>query len=334
MTDDPKKPIRRRARRQGRIAYDVAQILGNKATPPPPHGPEIDFYFVDDSVRTNCQRDGMKDGRKLIAMGGVGVGAEEVGPLTREIDALCKSAGFPKRAAFKWSPQRDARSRWMHESLRDGDRTKFYEDLFKLMVKAEASVLVMIEDEKSKPIRPGLTHQQSVVRMLLERISLESASEDSEAFVIADRSKSKATEEEAFLADCLDAIESDDFFVKYERIAHPVVSAPFAISRLLQVADVVTSCVNAYVSGGGYAAQIFPLIKPMLRTSDGVIGGVGVKIHADFRYRNLYHHLLGDSHYTEKGTKTTLPDIAFPYWQDGDSYSLKLKMPDGETISL
>ncbi len=272
----------------------------------------------------------MKDGRKLVAIGGIGLGAEEVGPLIRRIELLCEKTGFPKKEPFKWSPDRNRH--WMHENLKDEARTTFYRELMELVVEADGTALVMMEDDQSKPILRGLSHEESVVQMFLERVSGLCRSEGSQAYVIADRSKSKAEDDEKFLAACLEAIESKDSYVLPEKIAHPVVSAPFRLSRMLQVADVITSCTAALVGGSNFAAEIFPFIRPMFaRNQHGMIGGTGIKIHPGYRYVNLYHWLFEDSHYYRLGSGQPLPMSERPYDTGADSYSIKLTL-NGEEL--
>jgi hypothetical protein len=67
-------------------------------------------------------------------------------------------------------------------------------------------------------------------------------------------------------------------------------------SRLMQLADLITSCTLSYV--GGQVEHHTTLFKekvaPQLRSMGGRIWGYGLKIQPDFRYGNLYHWLLGD----------------------------------------
>jgi hypothetical protein len=62
--------------------------------------------------------------------------------------------------------------------------------------------------------------------------------------------------------------------------------------RLLQTADLITSFTLAMVSGEDrHSAPIFGLIKFLLMSEMGRIGGVGLKIHPDYVYANLYRWL-------------------------------------------
>ena len=81
--------------------------------------------------------------------------------------------------------------------------------------------------------------------------------------------------------------------------------------RLLQVADLVTSCTTAHVAGRDRYSEplfdqwVFPLLH---RGHAGRVGGYGLKLHPDFRYANLYHWLLGDQQFGRNGAFVTLPD--------------------------
>jgi hypothetical protein len=95
--------------------------------------------------------------------------------------------------------------------------------------------------------------------------------------------------------------------VQFDRIAINLLCTQSRFNRLLQCADVVTSCVTAYVAGENvWSPRIFSAIKPLLHSSGGRIGGCGIKFH-DTRHRNLYHWLLGDSTYYAGGTNYPLP---------------------------
>lgn len=93
-----------------------------------------------------------------------------------------------------------------------------------------------------------------------------------------------------------------------------VLSTPSKLVRLLQLADLITSCTVSYVSGEArYAPETFVHVKPLLCTQWGHIGGIGLKIHPDFLYMNLYHWLLGDAFVWKGSKKFDLPIRADPY---------------------
>jgi hypothetical protein len=51
----------------------------------------------------------------------------------------------------------------------------------------------------------------------------------------------------------------------------------------------------------------------LLRTELGRCGGVGMKIHPDFRYANLYHWLLGDEFFARYMSAVPLPLMGRKY---------------------
>jgi hypothetical protein len=96
-------------------------------------------------------------------------------------------------------------------------------------------------------------------------------------------------------------------YVRFDRIAINLLCTQSRFVRVLQCADVITSCVTAYVAGEHvWSPRVFAAIKPLLHSKDGRIGGYGLKFHYTL-HRNLYHWLLGDSTYYAHGTTYSLP---------------------------
>jgi hypothetical protein len=116
--------------------------------------------------------------------------------------------------------------------------------------------------------------------------------------------------------DCLETLQAGTNYVLPDRIAINVVSTPSKLVRLLQLADVVTSCTTAMVSGeNNFAPLIFPEVRKLMVSSLGRVGGYGLKIHPDVRYRNLYHWLVGDTHFVRgwMGGPMPMPLSSYPY---------------------
>ena len=83
-----------------------------------------------------------------------------------------------------------------------------------------------------------------------------------------------------------------------------VVTIHFKRLRLLQVADLVVSSSTALVAGNTVYSLV-PHITPILRkNARGCVGGVGMKLHPDHCYVNLYHWLWGDAVYVRLGRRT------------------------------
>jgi hypothetical protein len=113
--------------------------------------------------------------------------------------------------------------------------------------------------------------------------------------------------ENDFLAAGLEMWRKGTRYVQFDRIAINLLCTQSRFVRLLQCADVVTSCVTAYVSGEHvWSPRVFAAIKPLLYSKDGRIGGYGLKFHCT-RHRDLYHWLLGDSTYFAHGLTYDLP---------------------------
>jgi hypothetical protein len=119
------------------------------------------------------------------------------------------------------------------------------------------------------------------------------------------------------LQSCQEVLQSGTAHVKPQRIALNVFSTPSSLVRLLQVADVVTSCTVACVGGENrFAPPIFAVLRPMFRSLRGRVGGVGLKIHPDLKYLNLYHWLLGDTLFLKDGFGEPLPNPHHWYASD------------------
>ena len=137
--------------------------------------------------------------------------------------------------------------------------------------------------------------------------------------LIADRPGGGRKQESAFLRRFLDLIEEGTRFVKPERIALSALVADSKHIRLLQAADLVTSTVLAFVGGERkFSQEPFDAIRPLMFSEYGRIGGVGLKLHPDGRYRNLYHWLLGDDTWVRKQSGLPLSLRGYSYFESPD----------------
>jgi hypothetical protein len=205
----------------------------------------------------------------------------------------------------------------MYDGLTADARTQFFNRLIGALRARGVTATVVIEDTKRSRAITGTTPEMDVVRMLLERISNQCT--QSEAFIVVDRPSGGRVDEDRFLRGCLETINASAGYVQSDRIAHSVVSTPSHLSRLLQAADVVTSCTLATVAGEHrFAPPVFEAIKPLFVTgSSDQRGGFGVKLHPDFRYVNLYHWVLGDEVVAKFRNTVALPLPNRPYARDG-----------------
>jgi hypothetical protein len=260
----------------------------------------MDLFIADDARQRTPTREGMGS---LVAAGGLYfTGNGWVGATERAIDAMCTEAGFPPGEEFKWSPSRGS---WMHRNLVGPERAAFFAKVLAAPRRAEARAIVVIEDTKYKRATSAKTPEDDVTRLLLERVETEMSRADVDGLVIADRPGGGGRDENKFLGRCLEMLRAGTDYVKHKHIALNVVSAPSEMIRVLQLADLVTSCTLAYVAGEDqYAPTTFPHVRALM---GGSVGGASVKIHPDIKYVNLYHWLFGDTHYYRGNVGHPLP---------------------------
>ncbi len=274
------------------------------------------FCFADDARQRTPSRDGMGP---LVATGGLIVEDRAVGPLERALDALCRDYRFPPGQEFKWSPRRD---QWMYGNLVEARRAEFFTGVLQATAAHGAQAVVVIEDaNQGRAIDDSPSAEVDVTRMLLERVENRFRAGRSEGVIIVDRPGGDRAAEDRFLTGCLETLQSGTRYVKPERIALNVLSTPSHLVRLVQAADLVTSCTLAAVAGEPrYSPPIFTAISPMFPSELGRIGGVGVKIHPDYVYANLYHWVLGDAHLVRYNTGVPLPLSTRPYASGPDCW--------------
>jgi hypothetical protein len=288
------------------------------------------FVFADDAKQERPSRDRMGP---LVAAGAILVNGDRIKGLETAIETLCKKTGFPVddpiRSEFKWSPGREL---WIRNNLAVTDREQFFLSVIERLADAEVKVIVAIDDQhcsvanSSEDGSTHLTHEQDATYLLFERINRALRDLEEDAIVINDRPSAPENE---FLAAALEMWRRGTRYVRFDRIAINLLCTQSRFVRLLQCADLVTSCVTAYVSGENvWSPRIFSAIKPLLHSKDGRIGGCGIKFHTT-RHRNLYHWLLGDSNYHASGTIYPLPfdgsyDHAKP--QEMESWRIYLEL--------
>src|SRR5438552_13160308 len=86
------------------------------------------------------------------------------------------------------------------------------------------------------------------------------------------------------------------------------------VRQVVQLADLITSCTLSFVSGENrFAPTTFQYVRPLLRSEANRIGGIGVKIHPESKYANLYHRLFGDQSYILHNVTYPLPLPGHPF---------------------
>lgn len=271
----------------------------------------MEFFFADDARQDKPTRPGMGP---LIAIGGIHVPDLEVRKLERELDEMCNNYGFPPNNEFKWSPGREL---WMRDNLICQERTNFFARVLGSCKEHGIKAIVIIEDTNYRPAIRSLSHEKSVASMFLERVDIRMQSTGKDGIIIVDRPSGDRGNEDKFLSDCLETIQTGTDYIKPERIAINVLSTPSKLVRLVQVADLITSCTLATVAGEErFAPQTFEFVKELLCSDSYRMGGVGLKIHPDYKYANLYHWLLGDDCFKKGKYGITLPTKGHCYHSD------------------
>jgi hypothetical protein len=269
------------------------------------------LIFADDAKQANPSRPGMGP---IVATGGLIIPTDNSGWLETAINQACADAGFPDGEKFKWSPGRET---WMRTNLIEDDRRDFFLRVLGLSREAGARAFVVIEDGASNPAIDGQTAEFDTVILFIERVENYLATRNSNGVVITDRPGGDRAAEDLFLTDCLEVILEGTPYVAVEHIPINVLSTASSLVRLLQLADLVTSCTTAYVAGEDrYAPAVFPAILDIAHRDYDCVGGRGVKIHPDGRYRNLYHWLLGDAEFIRYQSAVPLPWAGYPYADD------------------
>jgi hypothetical protein len=246
---------------------------------------------------------------KLVAVGGLHV-PSKVRPLERDLDKLCAETGFPPGEEFKWSPER---KQWMRH-LVGTERTDFFLEALSLARRSGASAIVTVVEAGAQPANQGVkTAHEDAVTLFLERAHNQ-VSSGGEAIVILDQPGGRRKDETTVLRTLIRRMNTGTTYTSLDHLAL-VVATDSSLVRLVQLADVTVGCTLAYVAGERkWSAAVFEGgIKPILRSAGGRIGGVGLKIHPDGRYANLYHWLLGDTTFVKNRSSRPLPLSDHPY---------------------
>lgn len=262
----------------------------------------MDLFAIDDSGQAKPSRDGMGP---LVAVGGLRIPGHQLRDLEIAIDDLCERTGFPPGEEFKWSP---GKNDWMKESLVKGDRTAFFLEVLTLAAKAGGRAIVVMEDtRKQMANHESDSHEDDVTMMFLERAQNDLRGDEC-ALVVFDRPGGDRQSESEFLAACIERIRTGTAYTKLEGLSLAL-STDSKLARVLQVADLITGCSTSHVAGESvWSPPVFTNgILPLLRIDYGCKGGRGFKIHPDKRYCNLYHWLLGDTHYVRYQQGIPLP---------------------------
>ncbi len=273
----------------------------------------MDIFFADDSVQRNPTRERVN---RLVAVGGIYVPSENVNLLERRLNQLCLDAQFPPGEEFKWSPGRDD---WMYHGLVGVPRERFFLAVVNACSEHAARTVVVISDTGSRHPQSCRDHEDFAIMAIIERIERLAVNADRDVVVVFDRPGGAYADEENFLARCLERIQDGTPFVRPARIALNALSTSSHFVRLLQAADLFTGCITAFVAGENrFSPRLVPSIIPLLARNNDGVGGVGIKIHPDFWYANLYHWLFGDAYLWRGNVGHPLPLPTHPYPRNPD----------------
>ena len=247
----------------------------------------------------------------MLSAGGIIIPADRSGVLERQLQELCADVGFPDREEFKYSPGQEL---WMRDNLAHPQREEFFLASIELASQHDPTVIVAMEDTDYKRATDVETPELDVSVLLLERINNVAEQADDDVIVISDRPGGGRGDEEAFLSETLGVLLEGTEFVRFDRVPINLLTTSSRHVRCLQLADLVTSSTTAFVSGEDtYSPNLFAAILPFVYRMYDCHGGRGVKIHPDYRYANLYHWLLGDTHAVRYPTGLPYPLISRPY---------------------
>jgi hypothetical protein len=273
----------------------------------------VHLIFVDDSTQKSPTRPGFKG--KLVAAGGLIIHADQAKAAEQALREHCRATGFPPGDEFKWSPDRQS---WMYSNLRGDDRSEFQREVISILAEHRATACVVMEDDARGRATGSTDAPHDVLEMLFERVATTMKRTTETAVLIADSPPGDRPDEYKFVAECLESLDVGTQYVQHDEIAFVLTSNSKHI-RLLQAADLITSCMTAYVAGEPTYSQ--PMAMEILRLCPadmGNRGGWSVKIHPDHSFGNLYHWLLSDKEIKRGIELVRLPQSGGPYFTSPD----------------
>jgi hypothetical protein len=265
------------------------------------------FFFADDS---RCNKPSIKGMGPLVAIGGIYIEDSELKLLNEEINKVCLRYGFPANEPFKWSPGREL---WMWDHLVDDKREKFFIDVIRIAENRKTGAIIVAEDISRNTATSAITPELDITCLFFERANWRLQKLRNDGMIIIDRPGGNRQHEDKFLYDCSETLRQGTDYMNMDRLILNVCTST-KYTRALQLADLITGCTLAAIGGeNNFSPPIFDKIKRILCKDSDRIGGVGLKIHPDYLYVNLYHWLLGDSHYIRRNSGWPLPLESRPY---------------------
>lgn len=256
----------------------------------------------------------------MIAIGGIIIESLKVKPLEEAIDQLCLDTGFPETEVFKWSPRKGVH--WMRENLVGDERRDFQIGIISLLKEYDCNAIFLAEDKDCSYAEANSeSYEMDIIKLLVERVDWCYGKKRAQGIIICDRPSGNYKSEEKFLAGCLETVREGTTYLTPSTITMAVLSCPYKLSRLLQAADLITSCTLASVCGEErFSPTIIKHIKPLFLNESGRIGGVGVKLHPFPKYVNLYHWLFDDEYYVRYPIGCPLPMSQYAFSKSPNEY--------------
>jgi len=275
----------------------------------------MDFVFAADARQSRPLRSGMGP---LVAAGGLFVPGEEVPKLEQDVEALCRDYGFPDCEEFRWSPAEDV---WMCGNLVGQKRWRFLVEVVGLVGARRALAVVAVHAANCPTFSGATEAEMDVAGAFLGCVEKRLAVRKADGAIMAPAKSGNGAREEGFVGGCLETLLNEVSCVKSSGVTLSALSLPLRRKRLLQLAEMVVSCTTALVGGDEQCSErVFASVKGLLAREGGRVGRVGLSLHPYYMYANLYHWLVGDSHFWMHGTEFALPLACYPYSSSADSF--------------
>lgn len=275
----------------------------------------MDFVFAADARQSRPLRPGMGP---LVAAGGLFVPGEEVGKLEQDIEGLCREYGFAECEEFLSSPDEDASMYGNHIGHKGW---RFLKESVRLLRERRVVAVVMVHDADCPTFSGATEAEMDVAGSFLRWVETRLAVRKSDGAILAPANIEGGGPEEGFVGGHLETLVNATSCSKASGVTLSALSLSLRHERLLQLAGVIVSCTTAVVGGDRqYAGELFAPVRGLLARKQGRTGRVGLSLHPYYMYANLYHWLVGDSHFWMHGTGFALPLACYPYSSRADVF--------------
>lgn len=239
--------------------------------------------------------------------------AEEA--LSRDLNHFCQQHGFPIGEEFKWSP---GRKHWMRSNLVGERRKLFFKQALLIAKMHNCKAIVVAQDCNPSFHRAHcqLSPADDAIDLLVERANFFARRVSGTCRLVIDNPGGNQKDGRELTKRVSKLLRDGTRVNKLDSIESNLSLIDSKSSRILQLADLVTSCTCAAIAGESrFAIPMFRFITPLLdrHPFHEQIGGVGLKIHP-VKHANLYHWLCGDQFLAQGREKINLPTPLKPYY--------------------